>query len=256
MRLPLSNELLWSEVAERLVRTDGVVGAFPGAELTVEFRHGPAIRRDFVKLFVVGAVGAFDRAVEFGRARREHEQGQSAGLAGLLELGRELAAAVDLQRGDGKGHAPEERSEELRSGLGGSLQVDLNDIPAGDHVASREVLQEDAARWTHLFGVEFDPIAGLPNGPKPRLASGPGATTQPPPLAPEHRRSRWLDQHTAALEIGQDAPDQRSRNAGRFAPQQNGELVLAPARVVPPQSEDPFGQLGRPGGLASPVRAV
>jgi hypothetical protein len=39
---------------------------------------------------VLGAVGAFDRAVEFGGARGKQEPMQSALLTGLLELGGEL----------------------------------------------------------------------------------------------------------------------------------------------------------------------
>lgn len=37
--------------------------------------------------------------------------------------------------------------------------MDLDDIPAGDDIASREVLQGDATRWAELFGVEFHQIA-------------------------------------------------------------------------------------------------
>jgi hypothetical protein len=65
----------------------------------------PAIRRDFIELLVVGAMGAFDMAIEFGRARREYEQRQAPSLAGLLEFGGEFAANIDLHGADGEGHA-------------------------------------------------------------------------------------------------------------------------------------------------------
>ena len=39
LRLPLAKELLWGKVAEGLVRSDGVVDAFPGLELLVQGGH-------------------------------------------------------------------------------------------------------------------------------------------------------------------------------------------------------------------------
>ncbi len=87
------------------MRPDGVVDSFPLAELTIELFHFERANRDLVKLLGVSAVGALHRAVEFGRARRQHEQVQAPLLAGLFELGGELASAVDLHRANGKGHA-------------------------------------------------------------------------------------------------------------------------------------------------------
>src|SRR6266851_4681474 len=51
---------------EGLMRTDGVVDAFPVAEFAIELVHLQRARRGLVELLGVGAVGAFDRAVEFG----------------------------------------------------------------------------------------------------------------------------------------------------------------------------------------------
>ena len=56
-----------------------------------------------VKLLAMGAIGAFDRTVKFGGTRGQDEQVQAALLAGLLGLGRELRAAVDLQGANGRG---------------------------------------------------------------------------------------------------------------------------------------------------------
>src|SRR5271169_4874883 len=84
---------------------DGVVDVFPVPQLTIEFFHLQRARGDLVELFGVGTVGAFDGAVEFGRARGEDEQMQAALLAGEFELGGELTSAIDLQSADGKGHA-------------------------------------------------------------------------------------------------------------------------------------------------------
>src|ERR1700675_2761781 len=93
----LEQELAGSEVAERLMRTHGVVDFLPLAQFAIELFHFQGTGRDLVKLLGVSAVGAFDGAVEFGGAGRQHEQMQAASLASLLELGGELAAAIDLQ---------------------------------------------------------------------------------------------------------------------------------------------------------------
>src|SRR5712692_2870637 len=85
------------------MRADGVVDLFPMPEFAIEFFHFQGASGDLVELLGVGAVGAFDGTVEFGRARREHEQVQAALLASKFELSGKLAAAIDLDRANGKG---------------------------------------------------------------------------------------------------------------------------------------------------------
>jgi len=92
-------------VAERLMRGDGVVDLFPMPQLAIECFHLQRTGGNLVELLAVGAVGAFDGAIERGRAREEHEQVRTALLASLFEAGGELAAAVDLHGANGKGHA-------------------------------------------------------------------------------------------------------------------------------------------------------
>jgi hypothetical protein len=58
--------------------------------------------------------------------------------------------AVDLQRPDGKGHAVLQGVEELSGRLGGSAGVSLDHVPAGDHVAGGELLEDDAGQGTHM----------------------------------------------------------------------------------------------------------
>jgi hypothetical protein len=87
------------------MRTHGVVDLFPVPQLTIEFFHLQRASRDLVELLGMGAVGAFDGAIEFGRAQGQHEQMQATLLAGEFELGGELASAIDLHRPDGEGHA-------------------------------------------------------------------------------------------------------------------------------------------------------
>src|ERR1700675_3202723 len=64
----LEQELAGSEVAERLMRTHGVVDFLPVAQFAIELFHFQGTGRDLVKLLGVSAVGAFDGAVEFGGA--------------------------------------------------------------------------------------------------------------------------------------------------------------------------------------------
>src|SRR5229473_2263481 len=70
---------------------------FPVPQRAIEFFHLQRADRNLVELLGVGAVRAFDGAVEFGRARRKHEQMQTALLASLFKLGGKLAAAIDLE---------------------------------------------------------------------------------------------------------------------------------------------------------------
>src|SRR6185437_9318516 len=58
-------------VAEGLMRADGVVDALPNAQLAVEGGEAPIGGGDLMELLGMGAVGAFDMAVEFGRAWRK-----------------------------------------------------------------------------------------------------------------------------------------------------------------------------------------
>ena len=55
------------------MRADGIVDFFPVAEFAVEFFHLQRAGRDLIELLGVGAIGAFDGAVEFGGARRKDE---------------------------------------------------------------------------------------------------------------------------------------------------------------------------------------
>ena len=135
----------------------------------------------------MGAVGAFDGAVEFGRARGQHEQVQAALLAGLFELGGELGAAIDLHRANGKGHAVLQGVEELGGGWGGGAGVGLDHIPARDHIAGGELFEDHARHRTHVQSIDFDQVAGLQKphtawvcAPHRDEAAAPGAIPEPP----------------------------------------------------------------------------
>ena len=103
----------------------------------LEFFHFQRAGSDLLELLGMGAVGALDGAVEFGRTRGKHKQMQAALLAGEFELGGEFGAAIDLHRPDGKGHAVLQGIEELSCGLGGGASVSLDHVPAGDQRRGR-----------------------------------------------------------------------------------------------------------------------
>src|SRR5579864_3397075 len=144
----------------------------------------------------------------------------------------------------------------MRSGQRSGAFVHLQNIPARDHVARREVFQDDATRRPQLFGIQLHQVSGLPNGPKTGLAPGPGSTAHFSPYCPGRCECCDFDEHAAAFQIAQDAAHHRSRKANSFPAQQNDQLVLSPARIFAPGDPHGFGLLGRPGRLTAPVRAM
>jgi hypothetical protein len=153
--------------------TDSVVDGFPMAQLAVEFFHLQRVGRDLIKHFRMGTVGALDRAVEFGGAGREHEQVQTALLASLLELSRELRPAVDLQGAEGKGHAVGERVSRNSVALLAVARV------WACTTSQRETRSRAVTCWNtipgtggYLHGVDLDQIARLRHRVLPGLAHG------------------------------------------------------------------------------------
>src|SRR6266508_2804833 len=65
-RQPLLVELVWSEVAERLVEAPGFVAVVPGEECGAEPAEISGQVVDVVELIVVGAEGAFDASIALG----------------------------------------------------------------------------------------------------------------------------------------------------------------------------------------------
>jgi transposase len=139
---PMGEELLRSSVAEGLMGADGVVGPLPVLEFLVERGDLERAGGDLIKLLRMGALGALDRAVEFGRAGRQDKEPQPALLAGVFEGGGELTAAVDLHRADREGHALLQGLEKAGGRRG--PRVRLQDVPAREHIAGGELLEHHA----------------------------------------------------------------------------------------------------------------
>jgi hypothetical protein len=157
----VSEELGRSERAEGLMRPDGVGGMFARPRALIESGGRPGEVVDFVELFGVGALGAFDGAIEFGGAGRQGEQANATLLTGQLELGGELGAAVDLDGAARNRHTRLHGVQEARSRPGGGAVGHFEDIPARDHIAGREMRAHGAGQWPHIEGVELNAIAGL-----------------------------------------------------------------------------------------------
>ncbi len=83
---------------ECLVRPIGVVEALEFGQLDVQGADAQLASAGLVGLAAAGRVGALDAAVANGSFGRQREQRDAAPPAGDLELGRGLAAAVDLHR--------------------------------------------------------------------------------------------------------------------------------------------------------------
>ena len=107
------------------------------------------------------AVGALDGAVEFGGSRRQDVEREVFVGAGLLELGHELGAAVDLDGFDGVGHLEENLVEKAGGVPGGGLFAGSGDGPFGEGIVGVEVLDGHAGQRMDRKRVDLDDVAGL-----------------------------------------------------------------------------------------------
>src|SRR3989304_5400771 len=122
-------------LAESLVRPVAVVNVLPFAEELADLGERGDRCETVVELPLVGPVGTLDVAVELGRARRKDEEFDAAFAAGVLELGHELGAAVDLDRPHWEGHALEDGIQKAGRGVSRGAAMGLQDLPAGEDVA-------------------------------------------------------------------------------------------------------------------------
>lgn len=102
---PLVKELLRGEVAEGLMRSEGVVGVLVGTECRLQGSEAWLDIGAGVELLARCSLHPFHLGIELGRPRREHEELDALSLAVGPELGPELIAPIDLDGRDGKGKA-------------------------------------------------------------------------------------------------------------------------------------------------------
>ncbi len=105
------------------MRPIGVVEALEFGQLDVQGAHAELAGVELVELVAAHRVGALDAAAVFWASGRQHEQRDAAPLAGGLEPGRGLAAAVDLHRLEVERRLADEMVEELRGAGGGGARV-------------------------------------------------------------------------------------------------------------------------------------
>src|SRR5579859_2694931 len=243
-----------SEIAEGLVRAHGVVDVLPATKLRIQLCDVPVFRYDLIELLVVSAMRSFDVAVQLGGTGREHEQRQVSLLASQFEFGGEFAAAIHLDCGDAERHAINQRIQKVSGSQRSGAFVNFQNIPARDHVASREVFQHHSARRPYLFGVELNQIPGLLYGPKTGLSSGPRSAAH---LSATGRYPGGrFHQHAAMLQIAQDSPHHGGGEPKVFTAKQHDQLVLPPAGIFAPQRENRLALCHRPCRLAAPMRTV
>ena len=110
-------------LSERLMRPIVVVEALEFGQLDVQGADAQLAGIELAELVSAGGIGALDAAAAIGAFGRQREQRDAALPAGGLELGRGLAAAVDLHRLDGERRLSDQMVKELRGAGGGGAWV-------------------------------------------------------------------------------------------------------------------------------------
>ena len=150
-------------VIEALIVVEGEIGGFDGEVAVVAVPE----------LDAGGVVGAFDVAVELGSFRGQHEERDFQFFAGLLEVGAELAAAVDLGGDERERELRADGFEEAFGVAGGGAAEDLDDHLLADGGDGLELLQSLAVAGGGQV-VDLNEFAGLfgllPPGQAPGVA--------------------------------------------------------------------------------------
>jgi hypothetical protein len=139
-------ELIWGEVAKRLMQAPGLVTLVPGEQGILEPAEFSGQIVDVVELVVVGTERAFDAAVTLGVVRPVEVVGEPQFGDGLSEIAEELRAAVGLNCLDGEREARDDLVEEACAILAGQAGSEVDDAFAGKAVDSAE-LEDGPFRW-------------------------------------------------------------------------------------------------------------
>src|SRR3954466_6881218 len=210
---------------------------------------------DAVELVSPRALGAFDVAVELGPLRRQDEEAQVALSACGLELGPELRPAIDLDALDAEGDLGDELVEEGCGAARGCAAGDEGDGPLRHRVVSREVLDGLVGSDVDEEGIDLDEFAGPDRlhalGQALGVALAHDAQAAWTGFATKHRHGR---DDAPRHELRQDAPDHRDRDVDPLPAQEDGELALAPHRMISAQPLDLAHESAGPSRLTLPVR--
>ncbi len=244
-------------LSERLMRAAGVAEALEFGQLDVEGADAELAVVELVELVAAGGVGALDAAIAIGAFGRQHEQGDAAPLAGGLELGHELAAAVDLHRLDIERRLADQVVEERRGAGGGGARVGAHAAKLRDQAHGLEFLDREAGLDGDARMVDLHHLAGL----SPAVAAAPAlgvAVELAPPLgfhAPVVERDRL------GLAGADQAGDHASGGGGAgreaaLARQHGADLGAPPQREALPRLAHQLELGGGPLALPHPMRAA
>ncbi len=168
-------------LSERLVRPLVVAEALEFGQLDVQGAHAELAVAGLLELAAAGRVGALHAAIANGAFGRQREQFDAAPLAGGLELGRELAAAVDLHRLEVERRLADQVVEQLRGAGGGGARVGAHAAKLRDRAYGLGLLDREAGLDGDARMVDLHHLAGL----SPAVAAAPAlgvAVELAPPL--------------------------------------------------------------------------
>ncbi len=200
-------------------------------QLDVQRAHAQLAGAGLAELAAAGGVGALDAAAAIGAFGRQHEQGDAAPLAGGLEPGHGLAAAVDPHRLEVERRLADQAVEESCGASGRGARVGAHAAKLRDRAHRLGLLDREAGLDGDAHMIDPDHLAGL----SPAVAAAPAlsvAVELAPPLG--------LGAHQA----GDHAPGGglAGREAAPGAPARARRHRLARART--PCSR-PQGAIGR-----------
>jgi hypothetical protein len=108
--------------------------------------------------------------------------------------------------------------EELGGGGGGGAGADFEHVPAGNDIASGELLEHEAREGTEVEGIDLDQVAGLKWGVLFGFAHGPG-THAGRPAGDGHAAAPGFGEAAARFGLGQDAAHHGDRQLQALAGQ-------------------------------------
>ncbi len=239
------------------MRPVGVAEAFEFGQLDVEGADAQLAGAGLAELVAAGGVGALDAAAVFGASGRQHEQGDAAPLAGGLELGRGLAAAVDLHRLDIERRLADQMVEECRGAGGGGARIGAHAAKLRDRAYGLGLLDREAGLDGDARMVDLDHLAGLSPAGAAAPAAGVAVELALPPglCSPVAERDRLG--LAGADQAGDHAPG--GGLAGReaaLARQHGADLGAPPQREALPRLAHQLELGGGPLALPHPMRAA
>ncbi len=239
------------------MRPIGVVEALEFGQLDVQGADAELAGAGLVELAAAGGVGALDAAVIFGASGRQHEQFDAAPLAGGLELGHELAAAVDLHRLDIERRLADQMVQELRGAGGGGARVGAHAAKLRDRAHGLEFLDREAGVDGDAHVVDLHHLAGLSAAGAVAPAAGVAVELAPPPglCSPVVERDRL------GLAGADQARDHASGGGGAgreaaLARQHGADLGAPPQRKALARLAHQLELGGGPLALPHPMRAA